>query len=121
MTRMSLRKIGKMSSKMRLAASEGRYIAQIGSLARRRNLRFPAIRQEEGFLELEADPLGSRMPRSRPDAMIRICSWKLGALPKELLEARKEGSSAQELPGAALEGAEAAQKRPERVPEKSEK
>ena len=48
MTRMSLRKIGKMSSKMRLAASEGPKIAQIGSLAWKM-CRFPAIRQEEGF------------------------------------------------------------------------
>ena len=43
-TRMSSRKIGKMSSEMRLAASERRSIAQIGSLARRKNLRFPAFR-----------------------------------------------------------------------------
>ena len=46
---MSLRKIGKMSSKMRLVTSEGPKIAQIGSLARWKMFRFPAIRQEEGF------------------------------------------------------------------------
>ena len=60
--------------------------------------------KEEGFLELVAEPLGSRRPRSRPDAPIRICSWKFGALPKQVLEARKKGSNARELPGAALGG-----------------
>ena len=59
---MSLRKIGKMSSEMRLAASKGPKIAQIGSLARWKNPRFPAIRKEEGFLELEAEPWGGQRP-----------------------------------------------------------
>ena len=45
-------------------------------------------------------------------AVIRIWSWEPGALPKEFLEARKEGSSAQEPTGADQEGPEAAQKRP---------
>ena len=48
-------KIGNLSSKVRLASPEGREIVQIGSLARWKRLRFPAIRQEEGFVDFLSD------------------------------------------------------------------
>ena len=43
------RKIGNLSLRVRLVSPEAPKIAQIGSLARWKRLRFPAIRQEEGF------------------------------------------------------------------------
>ena len=49
------RKIGNLSLRVRLADSEGGKIAQIGSLARWKRFRFPAIRQEEGFLDFLSD------------------------------------------------------------------
>jgi hypothetical protein len=50
MTRAGSRKIGNLSSSMRLAASERPEILQIGSLARWKR-KFPAIRKEEGLLD----------------------------------------------------------------------
>ena len=47
-TKMSSRKIGNLSSRMRLAASERPEILQIGSLARWKRI-FPAILKEKGF------------------------------------------------------------------------
>ena len=62
MTRASFKKIENLSSRVRLAASERPEILQIGSLARRKSLRFPAIHKEEGLSEIEAEPLGGQRP-----------------------------------------------------------
>ena len=59
---MSSTKITNLSSKVRLVPSERPKIAQIGSLPRWKKPRFPAIRKEEGFLELEAEPWGGQRP-----------------------------------------------------------
>ena len=52
---------------------------------------FPAIRQEEGFLELEAEPWAGKMGEHACTVVIRICSWRFGVLPEEGLEVQ-EGS-----------------------------
>ena len=49
-TKMSSRKIGNLSSRMRLVSPGGPEILQIGSLPRWKRI-FPAIRKEEGLLD----------------------------------------------------------------------
>ena len=55
---------------MRLAASERPKIDQIGLLAQWKNPRFPAIRQEEGFLEEELVPRAVPKPIGKKERPI---------------------------------------------------
>ena len=110
-TKMSSRKIGNLSFSMRLVSPEGGKIAQIGSLARWNRVD---SRPSEGgglfdYLGCLGDPAGS-VRLSEIVAILWAPSQRLGVPPKEVLELRKMGSSAQDLPGAAQGRPEAPQK-----------
>ena len=107
---LSFRKMGKLSSKMRLVVPEGPKIAQIGSLARWKML-FPAIRKEEGLFELVASrPLRLQGQHAQNCEKLWVPSWELRTLSEEVLEgqgARLECPEAargsQESPGSPQE------------------
>ena len=70
MTPLSYRKIGNLSSRVRVVSTEGRKIAQIGSLARWKRL-FPA------FLEGEGCPITCPVPE--PRSCVTCASFRVHA------------------------------------------
>ena len=107
---LSSRKIGKLSSETRLAASWGPKIAQIGSLARWK-IVIPGHPWMRGLLELVASrPLRLQDQHAQNGEKLWLPSWELRTLSEEVLEgqgARLECPEAargnQESPGSAQE------------------